>query len=170
VVPPWSFRGSRAWWVSTKTGWWEGWIRAPVAVPAILSPGPRTATEHAAAHHARTDVLEESLGDLCTGVHLAASLAVGLPEDGEREEPLVKLLSAHTERLALARVRPGDEAVARHHEHPDVRQPRRPQKVAVLMDVPDMDTVIAAMEGQDAADAMAYDTVVPETLVLLVER
>jgi hypothetical protein len=38
------------------------------------------------------------------------------------------------------------------------------------MDVPDMDTVIAAMEGQDAADAMAYDTVVPETLVLLVER
>jgi hypothetical protein len=48
--------------------------------------------------------------------------------------------------------------------------PDDPKKVAVLMDVPDMDTVMAAMEGQDAADAMAYDTVVPETLVLLVER
>jgi hypothetical protein len=38
------------------------------------------------------------------------------------------------------------------------------------MDVPDMDTVMAAMESQDAADAMSYDTVVPETLVILVER
>ena len=33
-----------------------------------------------------------------------------------------------------------------------------------------MDTVMAAMESQDGADAMAYDTVVPETLVILVER
>ena len=48
--------------------------------------------------------------------------------------------------------------------------PDDPKKVAVMMDVPDMDTVMAAMEGQDAADAMAYDTVLPETLVLLVER
>jgi hypothetical protein len=48
--------------------------------------------------------------------------------------------------------------------------PDDPKKVAVLMDVPDMDTVMAAMESQDAADAMSYDTVVPETLVILVER
>ena len=38
------------------------------------------------------------------------------------------------------------------------------------MDVPDMDTVKAAMESPGAADAMAYDTVVSETLVILVER
>jgi CubicO group peptidase (beta-lactamase class C family) len=48
--------------------------------------------------------------------------------------------------------------------------PDDPKKVAVMMDVPDMDAVMTAMEGQDAADAMAYDTVLPETLVLLVER
>ena len=48
--------------------------------------------------------------------------------------------------------------------------PDDPKKVPVLMDVPDMDTVKAAMESPVAADAMAYDTVVPETLVILVER
>jgi len=38
------------------------------------------------------------------------------------------------------------------------------------MDVPDMDAVMAAMESDAAAAAMAYDGVLPETLVLLVER
>jgi hypothetical protein len=38
------------------------------------------------------------------------------------------------------------------------------------MDVPDMDAVMAAMETDGAAEAMAYDGVLPETLVLLVER
>jgi hypothetical protein len=37
------------------------------------------------------------------------------------------------------------------------------------MDVPDMDAVMAAMETQAAADAMEYDGVLPETLVILVE-
>ena len=48
--------------------------------------------------------------------------------------------------------------------------PEDPKKVAVMMDVPDMEAVKTAMETPGAADAMAYDTVVPETLVLLVER
>ncbi|HEY8727151.1 MAG TPA: hypothetical protein VIL91_10700 [Gaiellaceae bacterium] len=48
--------------------------------------------------------------------------------------------------------------------------PDDPTKVAVLMDVPDMDTVQAALETQEMADAMAYDGVLPETLVMLVER
>ena len=48
--------------------------------------------------------------------------------------------------------------------------PDDPTKVALMMDVPDMDAVVAAMETQEAADAMAYDGVLPETLVLLVER
>ena len=37
------------------------------------------------------------------------------------------------------------------------------------MDVPDMDGVMAAMETEAAAEAMAHDGVVAETLVILVE-
>ena len=35
-------------------------------------------------------------------------------------------------------------------------------RVAVLMDVPDLDAFAKAMQSQAAADAMAYDGVVPE--------
>ena len=48
--------------------------------------------------------------------------------------------------------------------------PENPTQVAVLMDVADMDAVTAFMETQEAADAMAHDGVLPETLVLLVEK
>jgi hypothetical protein len=47
--------------------------------------------------------------------------------------------------------------------------PTNRTRVGVLMDVPDMDAVMAALETQEAADAMAYDGVVRETLVILVE-
>jgi hypothetical protein len=47
--------------------------------------------------------------------------------------------------------------------------PENPTRVGLLMDVPDMDSVKAAMETQAAADAMAHDGVLPETLVILVE-
>lgn len=47
--------------------------------------------------------------------------------------------------------------------------PQNPARVGVLMDVPDMEAVMAAMETEAAADAMAYDGVLPETLVILVE-
>ena len=47
--------------------------------------------------------------------------------------------------------------------------PENPTRVGLLMDVADMDAVTAAMETQAAADAMAHDGVVPETLVILVE-
>ena len=47
--------------------------------------------------------------------------------------------------------------------------PQNPTRVAVLMDVADMDAVMGAMETGAAAEAMAYDGVVPESLVLLVE-
>ena len=43
-------------------------------------------------------------------------------------------------------------------------------RVAVMMDVPDMNALMAAMKSQSAADAMAYDGVIPETLVILVEN
>ena len=48
--------------------------------------------------------------------------------------------------------------------------PDDPTKVAVLMDIPDMDAVMRYMETQEAADAMAHDGDLPETLVLLVEQ
>ena len=47
--------------------------------------------------------------------------------------------------------------------------PQTPTRVAVLMDVADMDAVMAFMQTQAGAEAMAYDGVLPETLVLLVE-
>ena len=47
--------------------------------------------------------------------------------------------------------------------------PQNPTQVAVLMDVADMDAVMAAMQTEDAAAAMAHDGVVPESLVLLIE-
>jgi hypothetical protein len=47
--------------------------------------------------------------------------------------------------------------------------PQNRTQVAVLMDVADLDVVMAAMENQAMADAMAYDGVLPETLVILVE-
>ena len=47
--------------------------------------------------------------------------------------------------------------------------PQNPTRVGLLMDVPDMDAVMAAMETEAAAEAMAHDGVVAETLVILVE-
>ena len=48
--------------------------------------------------------------------------------------------------------------------------PEQPTRVGILMDVPDMDALTAAMETGEAAEAMAFDGVLPETLVILVER
>jgi hypothetical protein len=48
--------------------------------------------------------------------------------------------------------------------------PEKPTRVGVMMDVPDMDAMLAAMETEEAAEAMAFDGVLPETLVILVER
>ena len=48
--------------------------------------------------------------------------------------------------------------------------PQNPTHVAVLMDVADMDAVTVAMHTPAMAEAMDYDGVLPETLVLLVEE
>jgi len=48
--------------------------------------------------------------------------------------------------------------------------PQNPDHVAVLMDVPDLDSFTAAMQSDAAAAAMAYDGVLPGTLVILVEE
>ena len=47
--------------------------------------------------------------------------------------------------------------------------PENPTRTGLVMDVPDIGAVMAAMETEAAADAMAYDGVLPETLVILVE-
>ena len=47
--------------------------------------------------------------------------------------------------------------------------PQNPNRVALMMDVPDMNAMMAAMQTTAAADAMAFDGVVPESLVILVE-
>ena len=47
--------------------------------------------------------------------------------------------------------------------------PQNPTQVAVLMDVADMDAVMALMESREGAEAMAHDGVLADTLVLLVE-
>jgi hypothetical protein len=47
--------------------------------------------------------------------------------------------------------------------------PQNPTHVGVVMDVADMDVLMAAMEHPDAAAAMAHDGLLPETLVILVE-
>ncbi len=48
--------------------------------------------------------------------------------------------------------------------------PQQPTRVAILMDVPDMDALAALMQSPAAAEAMQSDGVLPETLVMLVEK
>jgi hypothetical protein len=47
--------------------------------------------------------------------------------------------------------------------------PQNPNRVAIVMDVADMDKVMAAMESNEMREAMEYDGVVGESLVILVE-
>ena len=47
--------------------------------------------------------------------------------------------------------------------------PTNRTRVGVLMDVPDMEAVMAALETPAGADAMAHDGVARESLVILVE-
>ena len=47
--------------------------------------------------------------------------------------------------------------------------PENAARVGLVMDVPDMDAVMRAMETEAAAEAMAHDGVLAETLVILVE-
>jgi len=47
--------------------------------------------------------------------------------------------------------------------------PQNPTQVAVLMDVADMDILIEAMQSDAIAEAMAYDGVLGDTLVIVVE-
>ncbi len=48
--------------------------------------------------------------------------------------------------------------------------PENSNRVAVLMDVADLDVLMTAMQSEEAAEAMEHDGVVPESLVILVEE
>ena len=48
--------------------------------------------------------------------------------------------------------------------------PQNRTRVALLMDVADMDAFVGAMQSPEAGAAMAHDGVLPETLVILVEE
>lgn len=47
--------------------------------------------------------------------------------------------------------------------------PQNPSRVAIMMDVPDMGKLQAAMQTPSASEAMAHDGVVASSLVILVE-
>src|SRR5664279_4449295 len=47
--------------------------------------------------------------------------------------------------------------------------PQNPKRVAVSMDVADMDALMAVRQSPQGAEAMDYDGVVADTLVILVE-
>ena len=48
--------------------------------------------------------------------------------------------------------------------------PQNPTRVALLMDVADMDVVMGAMDSEAMVGAMAHDGVVGESLVILAEK
>jgi hypothetical protein len=47
--------------------------------------------------------------------------------------------------------------------------PTNPARVALMMEVADLDALEAAMKSPEAAEAMEYDGVLPDTVVFLVE-
>ena len=49
------------------------------------------------------------------------------------------------------------------------RDPEGSNRVGVIIETPDMETLKTALGGEDAAQAMKHDGVLPETLVMLVE-
>ena len=48
--------------------------------------------------------------------------------------------------------------------------PQNDKQVSVSFDVPDLEAFTASLETPDAAAAMEYDGVLPETLVMYIER
>jgi hypothetical protein len=48
--------------------------------------------------------------------------------------------------------------------------PQNPAHVALMMDVADLDVLMAAMQNPEAAEAMNHDGVLADTLVILVEE
>src|SRR5206468_13104285 len=82
------------------------------ARPLLVAPGTTVdGAEHVPAHHRGADVLPRFLEHRRVHVHLAPLLAVGSAPGGQRNHPVVQPLATLAERVLLALVRAGDEAV-----------------------------------------------------------
>ena len=91
-------------------------ILAPPTPPRLIPPRTPDRPEHVAAHDRGSDVRQTLLDHRGAGVHIAALLAVHLPKRLEREEPLVQIHPAATERALLVLAWTGDVAVQRHRD------------------------------------------------------
>ena len=78
--------------------------------------GAADGAEHVPAHHRGADVLARFFEYPRALGHLAPLLAVGFAPGGQRNDPIVEPLAALAERVLLALVRAGDEAVQRDRD------------------------------------------------------
>src|SRR4029450_2267160 len=108
-------RGSRSWWVSTKTGVVVRGVVPPKTLPRISAPRSWAATEHVSTHDCGADVLQPPFDDRIAGVHLAAFHALHLAKGSPREGPRVEVHAADSEWVLLALVGAGRVAVQRNH-------------------------------------------------------
>ena len=117
VVPPSIGKGSRAWWVSTNTGAWNGGSspHQPRALgscshgplPPLYIRRPITTAPVALTRSAMTSESALRSPPSCPWVSRQLCGA---------ERPLVQPLAAAAERILEVRVRPGDVAVERHRD------------------------------------------------------
>src|SRR6266516_2473089 len=108
----------------------EGRIVAPPSLPRVVAPRPRAATEHVPTHDGRAGSAEDVLGEGRARADFAAFLAVALAERSERNQPIVELLTADSERMLRALVGTGDVAVKRHGDVQLERAHRNPPRGA----------------------------------------
>ena len=113
VVPPSISSGSRAWWVSTNTGWPNGGLVAPPAARVgVVLPRPGAAAVHLAAHDPGAERASVTSAITSESTFALAALEAVLLAPGHRaERPLVHLLAADAERVLHRGVGAGDEAV-----------------------------------------------------------
>src|SRR5215831_2444253 len=92
-------------------------IVAPPPVPSWVLPWAGASTEHVAAHDCCADVVKRLPQDIvirpCFSV---IGVTVKCAKGFQFEEPIVEMLSAFTEWILEALLRPGDVSVERHRD------------------------------------------------------
>src|SRR4029077_17973727 len=91
------------------------WIGAPPAFPLIVRPRSAHRPEHVAAPDPGAEIPERACREVVVDAGRPAVSALDLPLEGAGwKEPLVQLFAAAAQRLVLALVGAGAEAVGRH--------------------------------------------------------